>query len=66
MKKILLALITVCFLMSSCFIFKKKEQYGCPTDGRNVGAEKIASGDEKAIKASNKAKYKGGRKSYSE
>lgn len=66
MKKILVALITVCFLMSSCFIFKKKEQYGCPTDGRNVGAEKIASGDEKAIKAANKAKYKGGRKSYGE
>ena len=56
MKKILLALTTICFLMSSCFIFKKKDKYGCPTDGRNIGAEKIASGDEKAIKASNKAK----------
>ncbi len=66
MKKILLALITICFLMSSCFIFKKKDKYGCPTDGRNVGAEKIASGDEKAIKASNKAKYRGGKKSYGE
>ena len=54
-------------MLSGCFvskIFHKKEKYGCPTDGRNVGAEKIASGDEKAIKASNKAKYKGGRKSY--
>jgi hypothetical protein len=66
MKKILLALITICFLMSSCFIFKKKDKYGCPSDGRNVGAEKIASGDEKAIKASNKAKYRGGKKSYGE
>jgi hypothetical protein len=66
MKKILLALITVCFLMSSCFIFKKKDKYGCPSDGRNIGAEKIASGDEKAIKASNKAKYRGGKKSYGE
>lgn len=50
--------------LNSCFIFQKKEKYGCPTNGRNVGAEKIASGDAKAIRASNKAKYKGGRKSY--
>jgi hypothetical protein len=64
MKKILLVLITICFLMSSCFIFKKKDKYGCPSDGRNIGAEKIASGDEKAIKASKKAKYRGGKKSY--
>lgn len=66
MKKILVALVTICYLMSSCFIFKKKDKYGCPTDGRNIGAEKIASGDEKAIKASNKAKYRGGKKSYGE
>lgn len=59
MKKILLA-VTVMAVLSSCFIFRKKEKYGCPTDGRNVGAEKIASGDPKAIKASNKAKFKGG------
>jgi hypothetical protein len=58
MKKVLLAVLVVSFL-SSCFIFKKKEKYGCPTNGRNVGAEKIASGDEKAIRASNKAKFKG-------
>lgn len=59
MKKILLSLFVISFL-SSCFIFKKKEKYGCPSNGRNVGAEKIASGDEKAIRASNKAKFKGG------
>ena len=58
MKKLLLAVFAMSFL-SSCFIFKKKEKYGCPTNGRNVGAEKIASGDEKAIRASNKAKFKG-------
>ena len=58
MKKILLAL-SVTVLLNSCFIFQKKEKYGCPTNGRNVGAEKIASGDEKAIRASNKAKFKG-------
>ena len=58
MKKIILAL-TVVTMLSSCFIFKKKEKYGCPTNGRNVGAEQIASGDPKAIKASNKAKFRG-------
>lgn len=63
MKKTIIALFALTML-SSCFIFKKKEKYGCPTNGRNIGAERIAAGDEKAIKASNKAKYKGGRKSY--
>ena len=63
MKNILIAFAGICFL-SGCFIFKKKDKYGCPTNGRNVGAEKIASGDPAAMKASNKAKYKGGRKSY--
>ncbi|MBS1734823.1 MAG: hypothetical protein JST02_16140 [Bacteroidetes bacterium] len=62
MKKILLAL-SVTVLLNSCFIFQKKEKYGCPSNGRNIGAERIAAGDEKAIKASKKAKYKG-RKSY--
>lgn len=63
MKKFILGFVVLA-LLNSCFIFRKKEKYGCPTNGRNVGAEKIASGDEKAIRASNKAKYKGGRKSY--
>ncbi len=58
MKKLILAVFVVSFL-SGCFIFKKKEKYGCPTNGRNVGAEEIASGDPKAIKASNKAKFRG-------
>ena len=62
MKKIILAVACISFL-SGCFIFKKKVKYGCPTNGRNVGAEKLAAGDEKAMKASRKAKYKGGRKS---
>ena len=60
MKKIFLV-VTVISVLSSCFVFRKKEKYGCPTNGRNVGAEKIASGDPKAIKASNKAKFKGGK-----
>ena len=69
MKKILLLFICVSFLLSGCFIsriFSKKDKYGCPTDGRNVGAEKILSGDKKAISAEKKAKYRGGKKSYNE
>ncbi|MEO6488953.1 MAG: hypothetical protein ABIO04_03350 [Ferruginibacter sp.] len=62
MKKFILGFIVLA-LLNSCFIFRKKEKYGCPSNGRNVGAEKIAAGDEKAIRASNKAKYKG-RKSF--
>lgn len=64
MKKILLVFVFASFLLSGCFIsriFAKKEKYGCPTNGRNVGAEKLLSGDEKAIKAEKKAKWKGGR-----
>ena len=65
MKKILIVFIAASFLLSGCFItnlFRKKDRYGCPTDGRNVGAEKILAGDKKAIEAEKKAKYKGGRK----
>jgi hypothetical protein len=63
MKKILLVVVTASFLLSGCFItniFRKKDKVGCPTDGRNVGAEKLLGGDEKAIKASKKAKWRGG------
>lgn len=64
MKKILLGFTLACFLLSGCFItniFRKKEKVGCPTDGRNVGAEKLLGGDEKAAKKASKAKWKGGR-----
>ena len=64
MKKALLLITLASFLMSGCFIsniFRKKEKYGCPSDGRNVGAEKIVSGDK--VK---KAKYRGGKKSVGE
>lgn len=42
-------------LISGCSIFKKNK-YGCPTNGKNIGAERILSGDKDAIKASRKAK----------
>jgi hypothetical protein len=64
MKKAILYIFLASFLMSGCFvtnIFRKKEKYGCPSDGRNVGAEKIVSGEK--VK---KAKYRGGRKSAGE
>jgi hypothetical protein len=60
MRKLILALFAVSILSSGCFIsriFGKKEKYGCPSDGRNVGAERILSGEK--VK---KAKYRGGRK----
>ena len=64
MKKTLLVIAMTSFLLSGCFIsriFGKKEKVGCPTDGRNVGAETRLGGDEKAEKAAKKAKWKGGR-----
>ncbi len=61
MKKLLLG-VTVITLLTSCFIFRKKEKYGCPASGAAQGAEKLASGDPKATKMSSKSKYKGGNK----
>jgi hypothetical protein len=55
MKKVFLGVMCVS-LFSGCFIFRKKDKYGCPTNGKNVGAEKILSGDKDAIKAARKAK----------
>jgi hypothetical protein len=63
MKQVLL-IVTGAFILSSCSLFRKNVKYGCPTDGRNVGAEKLLSGDPKSVKASRKAKYRGGRTSY--
>jgi hypothetical protein len=62
MKKIILFLFTVSILSSGCFIskiFGKKEKYGCPSDGRNVGAERILAGEK--VK---KAKFRGGKSDY--
>ena len=59
MKQVLVV-IMIAFAFSSCSIFRKNTKYGCPTDGRNVGAEKLLSGDPKSVKAARKAKYKGG------
>jgi len=44
-------------LMSSCFIFRKKEKLGCPNDARGMSQEEI-------VQKANKKKYKGGSKFY--
>lgn len=51
-------LLSSCKMMNNVFggIFHKKEKYGCPSNGKNVGAEKILSGDPKASKEAKKAK----------
>jgi hypothetical protein len=56
MKNVLTLILLFCFmtLMVSCNLFKPK--YGCPTNGKNIGAEKLASGDPAAEKAARKAK----------
>ena len=55
MKKILVVVFCT-GMLPGCFIFKKNEKYGCPTNGKNIGAERILSGDKEAIKAARKAK----------
>lgn len=62
MRRILtfLLFVTLVTSLSSCGILKKvfkpKDKYGCPSNGKNVGAEKIISGDPDAMKAMKKAK----------
>ena len=57
-KKI--SLIVVCLTwLCGCSLLKKNEKTGCPTNGKNIGAERILSGDKQAIKDAKKArKYK--------
>jgi hypothetical protein len=56
MKNFLTIVVLMSFMlvMTSCNMFKPK--YGCPTNGKNIGAEKLASGDPAAEKAARKAK----------
>jgi len=39
----------------SCSVFKSKK-VGCPSNGKNIGAERLVSGDSEAEKAARKAK----------
>jgi hypothetical protein len=57
MKKPVLIITVLSFMLmttTSCNLFKPK--YGCPSNGKNLGAEKLASGDPAAEKAARKAK----------
>lgn len=59
MKKIIAA-VAVVILLNSCSIFGSSKT-GCPSNGRAVGAEKLAADDPKAIKDARKApKFKYG------
>jgi hypothetical protein len=51
-------MLSSCKMFGNLFggVFHKKEKYGCPSNGKNVGAEKILSGDPKAMKDVKKAK----------
>jgi hypothetical protein len=62
MKKYIFSLLLISSL-GSCRIFQHSKKTGCPVSGAAVGAERILSGDQKAIKAASKSKFKG-MKSY--
>jgi hypothetical protein len=55
---LILLLATLVVTGSSCRLWRNMFQpkYGCPSNGKNVGAEKIISGDPEAMKAVKKAK----------
>lgn len=50
--------LSLVFLLSSCRLWNSvfKPKYGCATNGKNVGAEKLVSGDPAATKSAKKAK----------
>lgn len=52
------AVLLLIFALSSCGMLSRMfpKKTGCPTNGKNVGAEKILSGDPKAMKDAKKAK----------
>ena len=47
-----MVLLSSCGMLSNMF----KRKSGCPTNGKNVGAEQLMSGDPAATKAAKKAK----------
>lgn len=56
--RFLTLLLCITVLLSSCGLWNSmfKPKYGCPSNGKNVGAEKLASGDPAAMKSAKKAK----------
>lgn len=58
MKKNLLVLIVA----ASCCMQACAVKYGCPSSGRNMGAEKLLAGDKQSLKLAKKAgKYRTGK-----
>lgn len=57
MKNLLAIFALFCFMTMavSCSLFRSNKT-GCPTNGKNIGAEKLVSGDPEAEKAARKAK----------
>lgn len=55
MKRTLLLAVAAGFLLTSCSLFRSNKK-GCPSNGANVGAERILSGDPKAAKDLKKGK----------
>ncbi|MBR2648334.1 MAG: hypothetical protein IKD55_05810 [Sediminibacterium sp.] len=60
MRKLTLLLVLAIFSLSSCKLLgigknasgkNAKQDGGCPTNGKNVGAEKLLSDDKAAVKA---------------
>lgn len=44
--KAALVLFLLSFMMTSCNVFRRTPKEGCPTNGKNVGAEKLLSGEK--------------------
>lgn len=51
-------LLSLMMVLSSCKLWNNlfRPKYGCPSNGKNIGAEKVLSGDPETIKALKKAK----------
>lgn len=56
--KNILVIMGLMFILSSCKLWNNMfgPKYGCKTDGKNIGAEKLISGDPEAAKSAKKAK----------
>ena len=50
----IIILSSISFLVTSCSLFKPK--YGCPSDGKNVGAEKLLDQSPKEQRKTKKFK----------
>ena len=61
--KNIFTILCVIGLLSSCSMLRPRKT-GCPTSGAAIGAERLAAGEPKAIRASHNSKYKGKRKIY--